>query len=352
MSAQKIFELAGRCPDIEAYTINLQTLEKKCPLDQLSPCSSLPPKESTPIYPLGRLDDLPHEILSSILHQVDLQTLTDFRSLNRQARIIVNSLSQYKDVVVHAPHALRAILSTGMAPSFTPSQLSDALRSQECCLCGSFGGFLFLLDCRRCCGLCLAEAPELLPIQRSEAKTRYGLRTESLWNIPIFKGIPGSYSSGNRPRSLAESLRRLPISIVSKERLRLAGIKLHGSEDAMEAFVAKAQEWQPGPMIGRARAYRRARTSTYCNYEPWRFVAAIRFPTFDISTGKSEWGVSCRACKSEAKDGDKQRGWMRMYTESGYLAHFGLCKRSQEDWARLRRSLLPSKADQNPDQVS
>lgn len=67
---------------------------------------------------------------------------------------------------MHAPNALRAILSTGLAPQFTIGNLYRALRTQDCSECGSFGAYLHLLDCRRYYWLCVAEAINILPITR------------------------------------------------------------------------------------------------------------------------------------------------------------------------------------------
>jgi hypothetical protein len=51
------------------------------------------------------------ELVSMIFLEIDLETLTLFRSICRGARAVISNLVEYKTIITHAPGALRAALS-------------------------------------------------------------------------------------------------------------------------------------------------------------------------------------------------------------------------------------------------
>ena len=174
-------------------SINLKTLEQNCPLTQTSSIRSPIGSNIADLQPLGQLDSLPLEVLQYVLQQLDLHTLTLMQSLNQRSKLLVNSLPQYRDVVAHAPNALRAMLSTGLASFFSKDVLCSTFRSRECFLCGSFGPLLYLLACRRCCWLCLAEASDALPVSREFAIHSFGLPRSAVLQLPCMRSLPGQY---------------------------------------------------------------------------------------------------------------------------------------------------------------
>lgn len=62
-------------------------------------------------HSLGRLGLLPPELLNTVLSQLDLQSLTDFRRINQRAMHFVDSVPQYQLILEHTPAALRGMLS-------------------------------------------------------------------------------------------------------------------------------------------------------------------------------------------------------------------------------------------------
>ena len=76
---------------------------------------------------MGYLDRLPPEITAILLADMDLETLTKFRSVSKGARATVDSLFQYRNVMNHAPQILRAALVLGSAKVFTLNDLDAAL---------------------------------------------------------------------------------------------------------------------------------------------------------------------------------------------------------------------------------
>lgn len=179
--AQQLHELTYEPQDINLGDIDPKMLEQNCPLAQLS---SIAGSNPTSLQTLGQLDLLPLEIIHSILQLLNLQTLTLMQSINHRSKLLVDSLPQHREIVTHAPNALRAILSTGLSPQFTINDLSTALRAQECFDCGEFGTYLYLLECRRYCSLCLAEDPDIQPVPRVVARLIFRLPPEIIHQLP------------------------------------------------------------------------------------------------------------------------------------------------------------------------
>ena len=343
MAAQRLNDLTYERKELFLLSVNLDVLEQSCPLAQ----PRLGGPNIASLQSLGQLDVLPLEIVQRILELMDIYTLTRMQCLNHHSNLLVNSLPQYKDIVAHAPNALRAMLGTGLASNFGIDDLYRALRSEECFLCGCFGPFLYLLSCRRCCYGCLAKAPDTFPISPGVAKHCYGLPQSIVSRLPCMRSLPGRYmhdfSRGNT------HIRR--DALVSMQAVKEAGKAFHGSEEAMQAYKAELQLLPKlmrtidrdrdvirlllqAPRSQKLRDRLRDPNSygeAYRErYEPQRFMAAIRFPTLDPSKGIGEWGISCIGCRDgPPNDGDDNER-EKVYTQRGYLAHLEQCKWSQQ----------------------
>ena len=68
-------------------------------------------------------------------------------------------------------------------------------------------------------------------------------------------------------------------------------------------------------------------------YSP--FMASIRFPTLDVSSGTLEWGLSCKGCRDVPPTDDELDDWAVIYTRRGYLTHYE-CKWSKRLLASLK----------------
>ena len=307
IATERLDELTYERQELSLLSINLGMLEQSCPLAQ----PRLGSLNTADLQPLGQLDVLPLEVVQRIFQLMDIQTLTRMQCLNHRSNLLVTSLPQHRDIVMDAPNALRAMLSTGLASDFGIDDLHRALRSEECFQCGSFGSFLYLLSCRRCCYPCLAKAPDTLPISREMARHCYGLPQSIISRLPCMRSLPGRYvhdrqlfreiCMNNYPRGNSHEQR---FALVSTQAAKEAGKVFHGSEEAMQAYEAQLQQL-PNSMddhrqAGNASAdllhYWRQLQAPGClklrgphwprephrsQYEPQRFMAAIRFPTLD-----------------------------------------------------------------------
>ncbi|OJJ99630.1 hypothetical protein ASPACDRAFT_43254 [Aspergillus aculeatus ATCC 16872] len=183
-------------------------------------------------YGLGALEKLPLEILHLTLLALDVQSMTDFRRVNKRARIVAGSIPQYRRILAHAPAALRGSLNLETARNFSCQALYETLSTAECNGCGDFGGYLYLITCRRVCFLCLTEKTDYLPLSRKDVFRKFGLDPTHLARLPRMKSFPGHYS----PRGIKCRRRETLFDHCSA---REAGIAVHGTAEAMERFAAE-----------------------------------------------------------------------------------------------------------------
>ena len=193
----------------------------------------------TPTASLGALDLLPVELLHIILRQSDLQSISNFRRVNRRADAILDSVQEYRALTVYARHALTGILTIETGRFITCQSLYLALCTANCELCGDFAGFLYILTCKRVCFLCLSHDERYLPLRQSHAIRKFGVNYKSLEALPRMRSIPGMYSP-NRKKV------RDRLTLVDFESARCSGVAAHESVTAMERYVAgpSAQELQ------------------------------------------------------------------------------------------------------------
>ena len=359
IAAQRLDELTYERQEISLLSVNLDMLEQSCPL--------APPRlggsNTASLQPLGQLDVLPLEIVQRILQLMDIHTLTRMQCLNHRSNLLVNSLPQYREIVAHAPNALRAMLGTGLASDFGIDDLHRALRSDKCFQCDSFGSFLYLLSCRRCCYVCLAKASDTLPISREIAKHCYGLPQSIISRLPCMRSLPGRYMHDQRslPRRYVHdhsrrNTHKRQFALVGTQAAKEAGKAFHGSEEALQVYQAELQLlpkfvrsidihrqagissavwlkwWRQLQEPGRdgLRGPHWSHEAHHTQYKPQRFMAAIRFPTLDPSKGIGEWGISCKGCRDGPPNDDESQDWEKVYTKRGYLAHFDQCKWSKQ----------------------
>jgi hypothetical protein len=250
---------------------------------------------------LGALDTLPLELLHEILRQLDLRTLTDFRHVNRRAMWLVESFPQYQAIRKHAHNALRGIICIEASRWITCEMLYEKLCTAECEECGDFGGYLYILTCKRVCFLCLSEDKRYLPLRYRHAIRKFGLNRPILGTLPSMKSIPGTYSP-NEKKVCAH------IALVDSDCARRAGITLHGSVSVMEQHVSSiaAQD----PFDGKSG-------------NPLRFMAIVRTPWLNKSSRELEWGFHCTGCQKSHHS--RPLHFRRKFTVGSFKEHLREC---------------------------
>lgn len=150
VQAKKLSLLTTEHHGLLDIALNHGELERCCPLDN-GRHDGFGLSSQDMGLALGYLDTLPFKLCTTILLDLDLQSLTQFRTINRRARFLVDNLPRYKDVITHAPGVIRAALSIQIAPWLSCRTLYCDLRTQACSYCGDFGAFLYLFTgCRVC----------------------------------------------------------------------------------------------------------------------------------------------------------------------------------------------------------
>lgn len=254
---------------------------------------------------LGTLDHLPAEVMLVILRNLDLLSYFRFRQVSRRARILSTSLREYRLVAKHGLEGLRVLLRAKIACNFIVVDLYLTLGAATC-VCGAFGGFLFLPTLTRCCFACICNSAALRVHSISCISKLTRISTKRLGKLlnSILCTVPGSYSALDNPARRPKYLVAHSQTVAALQNLGLL------SPEATTALQnAKDQE----------------------NY---RFMVSAAFPWFDSSRGLVEHGVCCKGCqvRVEARTGtieDRDR----VFSEAGFLAHFMSCVEAQTMWA-------------------
>lgn len=277
-----------------------------------------------PRYDLGALDRLPLEVVHLALIRLDLRSLTDFRRVNKRARLVTDSIPQYKHILAHTPGSIRASLNIGTARFFSCQDLYEKLSTAECDSCGDFAGYLYLITCRRVCFLCFTEKVDYLPLLRKDAIRKFGLCSDDLASLPCMRSFPGRYS----PRGIKCRRRE---TLLDYSAARRAGIAVHGTVSSMEEYASemlcKRVEAYNSRSSGRTGTNRRPPRSEdlfdgHCS-NPRRFIGVICAPFFNVRIASPDWGFHCIACK--AHHYGRPLHWRRKYTDKNFQDHLSEC---------------------------
>lgn len=273
-----------------------------------------------PAATLGRLDIFPTEVLNEICLHLDMASLFYFRHVNKRASQVVHGLPSYQFLVEHAFDAWCVVLRTGIASYFPLPHLTAALHTENCRLCGSFGGYVFVPALIRCCQTCMTSSPKLRVVTEASLKNYFPnkLLSQVARRVPMLKSLSPKYA-----RHL-ESQERATYVLSEQQVLR---------------------ECQPrGPY--HSRMVREEAPLA-------REMATTGMVFVDKASGRVEDGVSCSGCHVgyeaalERADHEQVRKHMRVlgkvYSQRGFLDHFKACPEAQELWESSQGGTRPVK---------
>ncbi|KAG6225053.1 hypothetical protein E4U26_003329 [Claviceps purpurea] len=281
--------------NIRDNTLDNAQLETRCPLDNIRTAE----RSTLASQSAGQLDQLPAELLITVLLYLDIPSLTDFRRVNRRAMDIVDSVPQYAALIKHCPNIVRAILSI-KADAFDCNVLYKTLSTFSCSTCERFGDHLYLIDCRRVCYHCFTERLEYFPltvgrasklvthdmIQQSKAtNSRQYLRVA---NIPSIRSLPGEYCTAWVGRDRGNSVRK---------RLQLFDRRAV-MRDLSSCGIPKIDN---------------------TTREPLRFMTIITAPYLIDFGRQADWGYFCVGCLDELQE--TGRHFRTKYTREGISEH-------------------------------
>ena len=259
-----------RTTDSRDNTLDDAQLEKCCPLDNGR-------HDCTPIstsFATNQLFRLPVELVIEILLQLDIPSLTRFRSLNRRAMQLVNSVRQYAAIIKHCPNIIRAIVSI-QADAFDCATLYRTLCTTRCSTCNRFGDRLYLIDCRRVCFFCFIERPEYFPVTHHEAHRLFTSNAKSQKNLQSFHQL---FKLANPPSILS-----LPGRYSARERnLRQRRLRLYDRQAVVRSLLGSGlPRW--GETTGKTK----------------RYMAIITAPVLLSGGQQVDYGFFCRGCRDE-----------------------------------------------------
>jgi len=342
---RKILRLLAYHPrEFDASVVSIPT--KRDPL--VTQIRSTDP-HSTTCATLGDLDPVPLELLNEILRRSDLRAVSNFRSLNRRARTVVESSFPYKLLLRNAPHVVAALEKTGIASHFSVDDAFHALSTPSCNVCGKFGTYLWIPECIRCCFFCVREAPELMPMSEPDARAAFGLTKSALKGVPIMATLPGLYTDQQRPY-------RRKRHFLSRERARQAAVDIHGGEEGLVRYVnhgtSKAKVAYDRRVAARDATAAVQGIPNRTKNDPTRFMTVVPFPYFDPSSRITHIGLSCQGCKfvigrprlqSDQRAATFHSRGDQPYTMEGIFEHFKSCSDARRLWRAHRNVYFPTK---------
>lgn len=262
-----------------------------------------------PTATLGRLDVFPTEVLNEVCLHLDIGSLFSFRHVNKRASQAVHGLPSYQLLVEHAFDAWCVVLRTGIAPYYTLPNLTVALHTENCRLCGSFGGYVFVPALIRCCQTCITSSPKLRVITQANLKNYFPNKplSQVARRVPVLKTLSPKYT-----RHL-DAQKQTTYVFSEQQVLRECQTKgpYHSRMIREEAPLA-------------------------------REMATTGMPYVDRVTGKVDEGVSCSGChvgyEAALEKGDHEQVGKHMrilgkvYSQRGFLDHFKVCPEAQMLW--------------------
>lgn len=266
--------------------------------------------EAKPHAHLSPLFSLPPELVSMVILQLDVRSVFRLRQVNSLARSFVTDTREYRLVAEHGPEGLRGLLRAGLAQAHLLRDLYGALLEKSCAACGSFGFLLFLFTLERCCNTCLAlsERYHVLALSAFASTTKISRDRVKRLGLSL-RTVPGDYNMSGwtetRPKSLVCEFAACQVLLAS------------GTISDYTAEKLRLQETHRG----------------------YRFMSATAFPSYSLSSGKVDRGVTCRGCPVLER-GVFGFGYLfcrrPCYSREEFLAHFKECPRALQLWADSR----------------
>ena len=264
-----------RTPPEPVNTLSDIDLSYHCPLDNGRHAFE-------PSQPAGGFSKLPVELVANIFLQLDLLTITSFRQVNKQARLLVDAIPQYGLLYQACPGILRAVISV-QARFFDLKKLYETVCCvTKCSECPAFGGYLYLITCERVCYCCFTSRENLRPAIEREAMGGNHRTRKSLMQFPNIRAVAGRYG----PRALLQRDRR---SIWHRPPIRLKVSRRPFS-------VFSPLNFQEG--------------------ETRRYMAVVAAPYFDLPCKIPKLGLYCLGCELGVTSPPQKQ-----YTKQGYVEH-------------------------------
>ena len=156
------------------------------------------------------LHKLPNELLIDILERLDIQSCLNLRQVNRRGRELVTNMTEYRLVTTLATVCFMALIRTGLAQTFTFSDIYRVMLLKNCETCGALARHIYLLTATRACEKCILRHSRFNTVDRqSLAITACSHNVTLRQCMPVLKGIPVNYITGAKGVGPVEQARSL-----------------------------------------------------------------------------------------------------------------------------------------------
>ena len=230
-------------------------------------------------FSLGTLEQ-PVEIIQSIISELSLGDLQNFKAINRRARSMVVWNQEYRNVITYAPEVVSALFKTESDSAFSLNHIHDVLTHDRCVLCNRFGGYVFLPGLQRCCERCARYDPELIPISLGDPRkhSRSSVRSRRT-RVPMMLWTVGD-----------------PMTDLPRERLRFLQLNPETSAETpgKEYLVSSANAARLGIAPNSSSTGVRMPCTTHHKYN-WR-QTTVPMPHLDSRTQIPNRGYRCKGC--------------------------------------------------------
>lgn len=302
----------------------------------------------------SQLGKLPLEVFHFILRHMDIQSLDALRLTCFTSYERIQCFSPYKEIMRYSPDTLRVFKEAGLSSQVTAREVQSVLRSDRCERCNSYGPFLFLFNCQRCCLCCISlfmvnrftvmdhtKATALMRcISQKLSNPNQGLEEKLL----VMKTIPGKYRRFTSPSSFGL------VSWLQVKRLITESLKTPGWKTGNDISLLIDWKYDKISLLRRIRK----EFGLGSLWAPSLWDAVVPFPSIDPTSKAMEQGLLCGACdewyyclefhatrrskRFYRKNGSTNNNRVSMtaiqvsqthYTKTELLQHFKECKHVQ-----------------------
>lgn len=175
---------------------NLHQAFARPPPGEIPPTIFQPLTTSAPVAKLGRLGQLPLELMANVCLGLDIASAFSFSQVSRHAREAISSVREFRLVGRHVAGCLWVFLNTQVASHVDMVTLFSALTTSSCSFCGQFGDLLSIPTVQRCCLRCFTNEAKLQPFFLSElTRGVIGIPSANIIkrDFPVLRTIPDAY---------------------------------------------------------------------------------------------------------------------------------------------------------------
>lgn len=329
-------------------TMNRRKLSRQVQL--LPPLFWLPAK---PKATLGRLHDIPTEVIFATLDHTTIDALMNFRLTNSCAKYVVESWYPFREIMLSGASLVRAAIAIKASKFLTVSRLLAVTFGDRCELCGQLGSFVQLVKCMRCCFYCLmndrrlhcvslsfaaAYVPKIFTADSAVRILGLNVMKRNLERIPKVHTITQEFFWGHKRierKSALDYTTALQFARPPIDPCYLPSIL----KERIIAGKARPYYFEMSPLIGRIDP---------AESNKLRFLTAIYQPGMLKKTSGliviSDDGVFCRGCRFFWGLHSQGRHHLEhiMYSPSEIVLHLERCPYAKLTWNLVLKIISPN----------